>query len=152
MDAFLSKAQKIDTIEEAKAFLWEQIPSPLPATLKALKLSLTAHEGQKRKSGEPYVVHPLLVAAITAAFSSDETMVQAALLHDVVEDTTFSIDDLEYEFGLDIAHMVEGLTKIVEIRDEKLAPSGSDERLINSALSFRKMLIASIKDIRVLVI
>ncbi len=152
MDAFLNKAQKIQTIEEAKALLWEQIPSPLPATIKALELSLTAHDGQKRKSGEPYIVHPILVAAITAAFSNDETMVQAALLHDVVEDTSFDIEDMEREFGDDIAHMVEGLTKIVEIRDEELAPSGSDERLINSALTFRKMLIASIKDIRVLVI
>jgi len=92
------------------------------------------------------------VAAITASFSNDETMVQAALLHDVVEDTHFDIEDLEREFGSDVAHMVEGLTKIVEIRDEELAPYGSDERLINSALTFRKMLIASIKDIRVLVI
>ncbi len=152
MDAFLNKAQKIQTIEEAKALLWEQIPSPLPATTKALELALTAHDGQKRKSGEPYIVHPILVAAITAAFSNDETMVQAALLHDVVEDTSFDIEDLEREFGDDVAHMVEGLTKIVEIRDEELAPSGSDERLINSALTFRKMLIASVKDIRVLVI
>ena len=152
MDAFLNKAKKIQTIEEAKALLWEQIPSPLPTTTKALELSLTAHDGQQRKSGEPYIVHPILVAAITAAFSNDETMVQAALLHDVVEDTHFDIEDLEREFGDDVAHMVEGLTKIVEIRDEELAPSGSDERLINSALSFRKMLIASIKDIRVLVI
>ena len=152
MDAFLNKAKKIQTIEEAKALLWEQIPSPLPSTIKALELSLTAHDGQQRKSGEPYIVHPILVAAITAAFSNDETMVQAALLHDVVEDTHFDIEDLEREFGDDVAHMVEGLTKIVELRDEELAPSGSDERLINSALSFRKMLIASIKDIRVLVI
>jgi RelA/SpoT family (p)ppGpp synthetase len=70
----------------------------------------------------------------------------------VVEDTSFDIEDLEREFGDDLAHMVEGLTKIVEIRDIELAPSDSDERLINSALTFRKMLIASIKDIRVLVI
>jgi len=152
LDAFLDKAKKIHTIEEAKALLWEQIPSPLPVTIRALELSQTAHDGQKRKSGEPYIVHPILVAAITAAFSNDETMVQAALLHDVVEDTHFDIEDLEREFGDDVAHMVEGLTKIVEIRDEELAPSGSDERLINSALTFRKMLIASIKDIRVLVI
>lgn len=152
MDAFLDKAKKIHTIEEAKAFLWEQTPSPSPATIKALDLSSAAHDGQKRKSGEPYIVHPILVAAITAAFSNDETMVQAALLHDVVEDTHFSIEDLEREFGKDVSHLVEGLTKIVEIRDEELVPYGSDERLINSALTFRKMLIASIKDIRVLVI
>ena len=152
MDAFLLKAQNIHTIEEATSLLWEQVPNPLPETIKALELSLTAHDGQTRKSGEPYIVHPILVAAITAAFSNDETMVQSALLHDVVEDTTFDIEDLEREFGDDVAHMVEGLTKIVEIRDIELVSSDSNERLINSALTFRKMLIASIKDIRVLVI
>ncbi|MCO4845384.1 MAG: bifunctional (p)ppGpp synthetase/guanosine-3',5'-bis(diphosphate) 3'-pyrophosphohydrolase [Sulfurovum sp.] len=152
MDAFLDKAKNIDTIEEASTLLWEQLPTPLPETTKALELSLEAHKGQTRKSGEPYIVHPILVAAITAKISNDEMMVQAALLHDVVEDTSFTIEELEREFGYDVAHMVEGLTKIVEIRDEELVPSGSDERLINSALTFRKMLIASIKDVRVLVI
>lgn len=152
MDAFLNKAKIIQTIEEASALLWEQIPSPLPATKQALETALKAHEGQQRKSGEPYIVHPILVAAITAKISNDEMMVQAALLHDVVEDTPYTIEDLEREFGYDVMHLVEGLTKIVEIRDEELVPSGSDERLINSALSFRKMLIASIKDVRVLVI
>jgi RelA/SpoT family (p)ppGpp synthetase len=152
LDAFLNKAKKIHTIEEAKALLWEQIPSPLPTTIKALELALSAHEGQKRKSGEPYIVHPILVAAITAIFSNDETMVQAALLHDVVEDTSFTIEELEEAFGDDVTHMVEGLTKIVQIRDVELVSSASDERLINSALTFRKMLVASIKDIRVLVI
>jgi RelA/SpoT family (p)ppGpp synthetase len=152
LDAFLDKAKNIDTIEEASALLWEELPSPLPATTKALELSLEAHKGQTRKSGEPYIVHPILVAAITAKVSNDEMMVQAALLHDVVEDTDYTIEELEHEFGYDVAHMVEGLTKIVEIRDEELIPSASDERLINSALTFRKMLIASIKDVRVLVI
>ena len=152
MDAFLDKAKNIHTIEEASTLLWEQLPSPLPATTQALALSLEAHKGQVRKSGEPYIVHPILVAAITAKISNDEMMVQAALLHDVVEDTSYTIEDLEREFGYDVAHMVEGLTKIVEMRDEELIPSGSDERLINSALTFRKMLIASIKDVRVLVI
>ena len=152
MNAFLAKAKEIHTIEEAKKLLWEQIPTPHPLTIKALELALTAHDGQKRKSGEPYIIHPILVAAITAAFSNDETMVQAALLHDVVEDTSFDLEDLTHDFGDDVTHLVEGLTKIVEIRDEELASSASEERLINSALTFRKMLIASIKDIRVLVI
>jgi len=152
LDAFLDKAKNIDTIEEASALLWEELPSPLPATTKALKLSLEAHKGQTRKSGEPYIVHPILVAAITAKISNDEMMVQAALLHDVVEDTNYTIEYLVLEFGDDVTHMVEGLTKIIEIRDEALVPSDSDERLINSALSFRKMLVASIKDVRVLVI
>jgi len=152
LDAFLDKAKNIHTVEEATTLLWDQIPSPLPATTQALELSLKAHQGQTRKSGEPYIIHPILVAAITAKISNDETMVQAALLHDVVEDTPYTIEELEIEFGDDIAHLVEGLTKIIEIRDEELAPSDSDERLINSALTFRKMLIASIKDVRVLVI
>jgi len=152
LDAFFDKAKNIHTIEEAKALLWSELPSPSDITLQALKLSLTADDGQTRKSGEPYIVHPILVAAITAKISNDETMVQAALLHDVVEDTSYTIEDLEKSFGDDVAHMVEGLTKIIEIRDEELLPSGSDDRLINSAMTFRKMLIASIKDVRVLVI
>ena len=152
MDAFLSKIKEIHTIEAATALLWEQLPSHSPRTRKALDLAMTAHDGQMRKSGEPYIVHPILVAAITASISNDETMVQAALLHDVVEDTDFDLEDLQRAFGEDVTHMVEGLTKIVEIRDEELVPSGSDDRLISSALTFRKMLIASIKDIRVLVI
>ena len=118
MDAFLHKAKNIHTVEEAKALLWEEIPSPLPETTKALELAYEAHEGQIRKSGEAYIVHPILVAAITAKISNDEMMVQAALLHDVVEDTHYTIEELLEIFGDDVAHMVEGLTKIVEIRDE----------------------------------
>ena len=152
MDAFLDRVKAIHTIEEATSLLWETLPEHSEKTTRALDLALTAHDGQFRKSGEPYIVHPILVAAITASISGDETMVQAALLHDVVEDTTFDLEDIREGFGDDVAHMVEGLTKIVEIRDEKLVPSGSDDRLISSALTFRKMLIASIKDIRVLVI
>ena len=91
MEAFLDKAKNIDTIEEASALLWEELPTPLPATTKALELSLEAHKGQVRKSGEPYIVHPILVAAITAKVSNDEMMVQAALLHDVVEETNATI-------------------------------------------------------------
>ncbi len=152
MDAFLDRVKAIHSIEEATSLLWETLPEHSEQTTKALDLALTAHDGQFRKSGEPYIVHPILVAAITATISGDETMVQAALLHDVVEDTTFDLEDIRKGFGDDVAHMVEGLTKIVEIRDEELVPSGSDDRLISSALTFRKMLIASIKDIRVLVI
>ncbi|RLA69028.1 MAG: hypothetical protein DRG09_06750, partial [Epsilonproteobacteria bacterium] len=66
MDAFLDKAKNIHTIEEATALLWNQISSPQDATKRALALSLNAHQNQTRKSGEPYIVHPILVAAITA--------------------------------------------------------------------------------------
>lgn len=152
MDAFLNTIKEIHTIEEAKALLFHTLPPETDIVQKALDLAAVAHEGQKRKSGEPYIIHPILVAAITASISGDETMVASALLHDVVEDTSYDLEDIEKEFGVDIVHIVGGLTKIVEIRDEKLIPSGSGDRLINSALSFRKMLIASIKDVRVLVI
>ena len=152
MDNFLKRVQDIRTTKEAEIFLWEQISEPLESTRKAMALATDAHSHQARKSGEPYIVHPILVAAITAQFSNDETMVQAALLHDVVEDTDYTIEALESIFGTDVAHMVEGLTKIVEMRDDELVSSSSNERLMNSALTFRKMLIASIKDIRILVI
>ncbi|MEA3490861.1 MAG: RelA/SpoT family protein [Campylobacterota bacterium] len=152
MDTFLDSIKDIHTEEDAKAFLFEIIPPKTDLIDRSLDLAVEAHKGQKRKSGEPYIIHPILVAAITATISGDETMVASALLHDVVEDTDYSLEDLENEFGSDVAHIVGGLTKIVKIRDEKLIPSASGDRLINSALSFRKMLIASIKDVRILVI
>ncbi len=151
MEVFLDKAKNINTIEDAEALLWSKIASPLPLTKQAFELATKAHDGQKRKSGEPYIIHPILVAAITAKISNDETMVQVALLHDVVEDTDFTSEELRDIFGDDVAHLVDGLTKIVEIRDEELVGT-SNEKLIGSALTFRKMLIASIKDVRVLVI
>jgi len=152
LDTFLNEIKKIHTVEEAKTFLFNICQAKSVHVQKAYDLAFSAHQGQRRKSGEPYIVHPILVAAITASISGDETMVTAALLHDVVEDTDYTIEELESEFGEDVVHMVGGLTKIVEIRDQKLIPSGSEDRLLNSALSFRKMLIASIKDVRVLVI
>ncbi|NPA51234.1 MAG: RelA/SpoT family protein, partial [Epsilonproteobacteria bacterium] len=123
-----------------------------PPIQKALDFAIKAHSGQFRKSGEPYVIHPIVVAAIVAVISGDEEMVIAALLHDVVEDTSYEIEDIQREFGDNVKELVEGLTKIVEIRDKKLIPSTSNEKLITSALSFRKMLIASIKNVKVLVI
>jgi len=149
---FLDEISSCITIDGAKKLLYSQLKGNSIQVSKALNVSIELHDKQFRKSGEPYVVHPILVATITAFVSNDETMVQAALLHDVVEDTSFTIDDVYDTFGEDVAHLVEGLTKIVSIRDEKLIPSASNERLISSALSFRKMLVASIKDVRVLVI
>jgi RelA/SpoT family (p)ppGpp synthetase len=149
---FLDKVKNITTIEEADNFLSSCLPSMSYETKKALELAKKSHAGQVRVSGVPYIIHPILAASITAHISNDETMVQAALLHDVVEDTLCELKDIEATFGKDITRLVEGLTKIVEIRGEELAPSNSDEKLIKSALSFRKMLIASISDVRVLVI
>ncbi len=152
MEALLSKAENITTIEEAEKLLLAYHPTQSPLFNKALTLAKEAHVHQKRKSGEPYIIHPILVATITALVSDDESMIIAALLHDVVEDTDYVIEEIEAIFGSDVAHMVEGLTKIDYIREEELAPSSSNTKLFRSALTFRKMLISSIKDVRVLVV
>ena len=118
----------------------------------ALEFAKEAHKHQFRKSGEPYIIHPILVASIVSSITNDESMATAALLHDVVEDTDITIEEIEKLFGSDVAHLVEGLTKIDIIRDSELIPSYSDEKLVVSALTFRKMLLASIKDVRVLLV
>jgi RelA/SpoT family (p)ppGpp synthetase len=152
LEALLDKADKISTIEEAERVLFSHIDPNSAPIKKALKISKNAHKGQFRKSGVPYVVHPIIVAILTAIISNDETMIVAALLHDVVEDSDFTIEELGEIFGKDVALLVEGLTKIDVIRDEKLIPSHSNKKLISSALTFRKMLLTSIKDVRVLVV
>ena len=147
----IEKIKNIDKVDSAIEYLFEQI-APSDILNKALNYSKSAHESQFRKSGEPYIVHPILVAAIVSSITDDESMAIAALLHDIVEDTQVSIDEIKEFFGFDVAHLVEGLTKIDNIRDSELVPSSSNERLVVSALSFRKMLLASIKDVRVLVV
>ena len=151
MKQIIDALQLIDDLDEAKAFFASTV-QPSPLVQQALLFSEQAHAGQTRKSGEPYIIHPILVACIVSSISQDEAMVIAALLHDVVEDTNFSITDVKDKFGDDVAHLVEGLTKIVQMRDSELIASDSDEKLIASALSFRKMLLASIQDVRVLVV
>lgn len=147
----IEKVTRINDVEDAVTYLYESIPSS-EAIENALQFARKAHANQMRKSGEPYIVHPVLVASIVANITGDEAMVIAALLHDVVEDTHITIQDVERDYGSDVAHLVEGLTKIDAIRDAQLIPSHSDEKLVVSALSFRKMLVASIEDVRVLVV
>jgi len=136
--------KNIHDVDSATAFLFDKV-SPSPSLNDALSFSKESHKHQYRKSGEPYVVHPILVAAIVVSITDDESMAIAALLHDVVEDTNVSLEEISQRFGKDVAHLVSGLTKIDSLRDHELIPSSSNERLILSALSFRKMLLASIK-------
>lgn len=147
----IEKVKHIDDVDSAISYLFTQI-SPSEILNKALSYSKAAHQKQFRKSGEPYIIHPILVASIVSSITDDEAMAIAALLHDVVEDTQININEIKEIFGADVAHLVEGLTKIDTIRDAELIPSNSNERLVVSALSFRKMLLASIKDVRVLVV
>ncbi len=125
-----------------------------PKLKNIIDFSIKAHDNQFRKSGEPYAVHPLLVASITAYFSPDEAVVATSLLHDVVEDTEYDLTFVKENWGEDIAHMVDGLTKIVEIRESEFSSSLSthEAKTISSAMTFRKMLIASIDDVRVLLV
>ncbi len=152
MEALLKKAKDIKTIEGAEELLVEYHPSYSSLFTTALNLAKQAHSKQSRKSGEPYIIHPILVATITALISNDETMIISALLHDVVEDTEYTIEEISDIFGEDVAFLVEGLTKIDTIRDEELISSSSNKKLITSALTFRKMLLTSVEDVRVLVV
>ena len=147
----IEKVKHLHDVDSAEAYLFSHMQES-EILQKALEYSTHAHKTQFRKSGEPYIIHPILVASIVASITNDESMAIAALLHDVVEDTEIGIAEIEELFGTDVAHLVEGLTKIDVIRDSELVASSSNEKLIVSALSFRKMLLASIEDVRVLVV
>jgi GTP pyrophosphokinase len=111
---------------------------------RAYVFSAKVHEGQERLSGEPYLVHPLEVAGILAEMRLDGVTIAAGLLHDTVEDTLASVEELRRLFGEEVAFLVEGLTKL-----SKLEFKSAKER---QAENFRKMLIAMSKDIRILLI
>jgi len=147
----IEKVKHIHDVDSAQEYLFSQI-APSDKLHEALEYSKAAHIKQFRKSGQPYIIHPILVASIVASITDDESMAIAALLHDVVEDTDTIIEMITEVFGSDVSHLVEGLTKIDNIRDVELIPSSSNEKLVVSALSFRKMLLASIEDVRVLVV
>lgn len=148
---FLKKVTTITTPQKAIELLYSML-EVTPSIERAIAFATEAHKNQKRRSGEPYIVHPLLVSCIVAHFGGDEVMVCAALLHDVVEDTDYTLEDVKKNYGEDVASLVDGLTKIVAIRAEELPASHSNEKLVVAALSFRKMLITSVKDVRVLVV
>jgi len=141
----------IRTVEAAKDFLASKLDY-FDEIEDALSFTVGAHEGQKRKSGEDYVVHPILVAGVVAHFGGTKDMVIAALLHDVVEDTHINKADVQKRYGKEAAHLVDALTKIDEIREHELVSSSTDEKLLKSALSFRKMLSSSIDDPKALII
>ena len=118
---------------------------------KAYKVASEAHKNQFRKSGEPYIIHPLNVAIILADLKLDKETIVAGILHDVVEDTVMTEDDLRREFGDDVALLVDGVTKLEKI---PLSVNGeqSDAKLEMQAENLRKMFLAMAKDIRVIMI
>ncbi|MDD7426676.1 MAG: RelA/SpoT family protein, partial [[Actinobacillus] rossii] len=111
---------------------------------RAFVIARDAHEGQYRSSGEPYITHPVAVAAIIAEMRLDHEAVMAALLHDVIEDTPYTEDQLAAEFGSRVAEIVEGVSKLDKLKFRT--------RQEAQAESFRKMILAMTKDIRVVLI
>ena len=112
---------------------------------KAYRLADKAHAGQKRKSGEPYIMHPLCVAIILAELEMDKETIIAGLLHDVIEDTVVTREELEKEFSPEIALLVDGVTKLTQL-------NLSMDKIEIQAENLRKMFLAMAKDIRVIII
>ena len=112
---------------------------------KAYKTAKVAHEGQKRKSGEPYIIHPLCVAIILADLELDKETIVAGLLHDAVEDTWMTCEEVEKEFSAEVALLVDGVTKLGQL-------SYSADKVEVQAENLRKMFLAMAKDIRVILI
>ncbi|WP_260260119.1 bifunctional GTP diphosphokinase/guanosine-3',5'-bis pyrophosphate 3'-pyrophosphohydrolase [Vibrio intestinalis] len=123
----------------------EYLPEPqVEALRQSYVVAKDAHEGQTRSSGEPYIIHPVAVARILAEMRLDIETLQAALLHDVIEDTEVTKEELEEQFGTTVAELVDGVSKLdkLKFRDRKEA----------QAENFRKMVLAMVQDIRVILI
>ncbi|OIP38664.1 MAG: GTP pyrophosphokinase [Deltaproteobacteria bacterium CG2_30_63_29] len=120
-------------------------PAPDIVTLRsAFEFAVKCHEGQFRKSGEPYIIHPIEVTEIVAELKLDVASLCASLLHDVVEDTSTTLEELKEHFGEEVAFLVDGLTKL-----SKLTFNTREER---QAESFRKMIVAMSRDLRVILV
>ena len=111
---------------------------------KAYRLAAAAHEGQKRVNGKPYITHPLSVASILAEMQMDKQSVIAALLHDVLEDTSLDKQTITEQFGEAVAEIVDGVSKLSQIEFKTHAEAQAEY--------FRKMVLAMAKDIRVILV
>ncbi len=141
----LSTAWRGDEFEPLLTELESYLPEEdVAGILAAHEFSAKAHEGQARLSGEPYITHPIAVAKILAGLHLDAGSIKAALLHDVVEDTEITLRDIEKEFGRGVALLVNGVSKLDKLHFDSAAEA--------QAASFRKMLLAMVKDLRVILV
>lgn len=135
-----------DLFNELKKCILQYHPSTdLSLVEKAYRVADEAHNDQKRKSGEPYIIHPLCVAIILAQLELDKETIIAGLLHDVVEDTGMSMEELTKDFGEEVALLVDGVTKLTQLNYQH-------DKIEVQAENLRKMFLAMAKDIRVILI
>jgi len=128
-------------LETLETYLPEE---QIETIMQAYEFGAAAHEGQTRQTGDPYISHPVAVAQELADMRLDSQAICAAILHDVVEDTAVSLDDIEAKFGADVAMLVNGVSKLDQIRFRSRAEAQAE--------SFRKMMLAMIEDIRVILV
>ncbi len=119
---------------------------------KAYLLAAKAHKDQVRKSGEPYIIHPLCVAIVLADLEMDKETIAAGLLHDVIEDTIMTEDEIKEQFGSDVALLVDGVTKLEQLKFTNENGDRTLDRFEMQAENLRKMFLAMAKDIRVIII
>jgi len=134
----LNREDLIKKVKNYNKFLHPEILS------KAYNFALTAHENQKRDSGDPYLVHPVAVADILCDLKLDTATITTGLLHDTIEDTQATYKTVEKEFGKEVADLVDGVTKISKLENKALINSKAE--------NFRKLILATSKDIRVLLV
>ncbi|MGD8324033.1 MAG: HD domain-containing protein, partial [Gammaproteobacteria bacterium] len=140
-----SRAAKSDGFTELVTQLESYLPKgELLGIVEAYLLAAESHKDQIRKSGEPYITHPVAAAKILADLRLEASTIKAALLHDVVEDTATTLEDVRRKFGDDVALLVDGVSKLDRIR--------FDSALDAQAANFRKMLLAMAKDLRVILV
>jgi len=145
---FNEEAERKEILNQYR-YLLRSFPKPLTKSEKkqirmAFEMSLEAHQGMRRKSGEPYILHPLEVARISVKeIGLGSTAVICALLHDVVEDTEVTLEDLKLQFGNNVSRIVDGLTKIKGVFDVNTSAQ---------AENFRKILLTLADDVQVILI
>jgi (p)ppGpp synthase/HD superfamily hydrolase len=145
----LSKLPGASKRDHGLRHLIDTLETYLPAAqvetiMRAYEFGADAHEGQKRKTGEPYISHPVAVAQSLAEMHLDSEAIMAAILHDTVEDTEATIKDVEESFGEEVALLVDGVSKLDQIQFRSRAEAQAE--------SFRKMMLAMIEDIRVILV
>jgi len=140
----------MDAEELVRKLIEQHCEGDLELVKRAYEVAAKAHAGQSRASGEPYVTHPLAVAGIVAGLRPEIPAVAAALLHDVPEDTDVTLETIREDFGEEIAHLVDGVTKLTRIRRLSRRDKTSLEE--QQAENLRKMFLAMVDDIRVIII